>query len=121
MRTILTTAALLIAAGLFSGAPAHAADGEPLYKFYCAQCHGLQGKGDGPNVTKDFPVDPRNFTKADEMNKLTDADIRNVIMDGGPVADKSPMMPPWSKTLAKDEIDALVKHLRKLCKCKGKS
>lgn len=121
MRRILNAAALLIAAGLFAGAPAHAAEGEQIYKFYCAQCHGLQGKGDGPNVTKDFPVDPRNFTKADEMNKLSDADIRNVILDGGPVADKSPMMPPWSKTLAKDEVDALIAHLRKLCKCKGKS
>ena len=112
--------ALLCAIGLLSAAPARAADGEQLYKFYCAQCHGLQGKGDGPNVTKDFPVDPRNFTKADEMNKLSDADIRNVVMDGGPVADKSPMMPPWGKTLSKAEVDALVKHLRNLCKCKGK-
>jgi mono/diheme cytochrome c family protein len=121
MRRNLNAAMLLVAAGLFAGAPVQAADSEQLYKFYCAQCHGLQGKGDGPNVVKDFPVDPRNFTKADEMNKLSDADIRNVILDGGPVANKSPMMPPWSKTLAKDEVDALVKHLRKLCKCKGKS
>lgn len=120
MRKFVNPAVLLAAASLLAGAPAQAADGEQLYKFYCAQCHGLQGKGDGPNVTKDFPVDPRNFTKADEMNKLSDADIRNVIRDGGPVADKSPMMPPWGKTLAKDEVDALVKYLRVLCKCKGK-
>lgn len=121
MRGFINPVALLCAAGLLTGTPAQAADGEQLFKFYCAQCHGLQGKGDGPNVTKDFPVDPRNFTKADEMNKLSDADIRNVIMDGGPVADKSPMMPPWSKTLTKAEVDELVKHLRKICKCKGKS
>jgi mono/diheme cytochrome c family protein len=120
MLNTLRTAALAAAIGAI-GAPAHAADGEQLYKFYCAQCHGLQGKGDGPNVTKDFPVDPRNFTRADEMNKLSDADIRNVIMDGGPVANKSPMMPPWRNTLAKDEVDALVKQLRAICKCKGKS
>ncbi|OGA54497.1 MAG: hypothetical protein A3G24_01520 [Betaproteobacteria bacterium RIFCSPLOWO2_12_FULL_62_13] len=120
MSRFVNLAALLIAVGLPVSAPARAADGEQLFKFYCAQCHGLQGKGDGPNVTKDFPVDPRNFTKADEMNKLSDADIRNVILDGGPVADKSPMMPPWGKTLSKAEVDALVKHLRNLCKCKGK-
>jgi hypothetical protein len=30
------------------------------------------------------------------------------------------MMPPWGKTLTKDEVDALIKHLRVLCKCKGK-
>jgi len=120
MPRILNTAALLIAAGLFAGAQAHAADGGELYKFYCAQCHGLEGKGNGPNVVENFPVDPRNFTKADEMNKLSDADIKNVIRDGGPSADKSPMMPPWSKTLSEADINELVKHLRKLCKCKGK-
>lgn len=121
MRRFANSAALACLVGLIAAPTVQAADGEQLYKFYCAQCHGLQGKGDGPNVTKDFPVDPRNFTKADEMNKLSDADIRNVILDGGPVADKSPMMPPWGKTLAKDDVDALIKHLRSLCKCKGKS
>ena len=81
-------------------------------------CHGLSGEGDGPNVTKNFPVSPRNFTSAAEMNTLSDADLKNVILDGGPAASKSPMMPPWGKTLS--EVDALIKHLRKLCQCEGK-
>jgi len=98
-----------------------AADGEKLFAFYCAQCHGSEGKGDGPNVTGDFPVDPRDFTETAEMNKLSNADIRNVIIDGGPIADKSPMMPPWGKTLNDDEIEALVQYLRQLCDCTGKS
>lgn len=109
----------LAAAVMLSGA-ALAADGEQTFKFYCAQCHGLTGKGDGPNVTKDFPVSPRNFTNAEEMNKLTDADLKNVILDGGPSMSKSPMMPPWGKTLTVEQVDELIKHLRKLCNCKGK-
>ncbi|MDP7119812.1 MAG: cytochrome c, partial [Arenicellales bacterium] len=56
-----------------------------------------------------------------EMNKLSDADIRNVIIDGGPIADKSPMMPPWGKTLNDDEVEALVQYLRQLCNCTGKA
>jgi mono/diheme cytochrome c family protein len=115
---IFTSAVLLV--GLLGGAPATGAETEQVFKFYCGQCHGLEGKGDGPNVSKDFPVSPRNFTSAEEMNKLTDADIKNVIMDGGPAASKSPMMPPWNKTLNAEEVDGLVKHLRKLCNCKGK-
>ena len=91
-----------------------------MFEFYCSQCHGLGGKGDGPNVSKDFPVSPRNFTSAEEMNKLTDADLKNVILDGGPAASKSPMMPPWGKTLSEAQVDGLIKHLRKLCACKGK-
>lgn len=100
--------------------PADAAEVEKVFKFYCAQCHGLTGKGDGPNVTKDFPVSPRNFTDAKEMDKLSDADLKNVILDGGPAVSKSSMMPPWGKTLTVEQVDALIGHLRKLCNCKGK-
>ncbi len=119
IRLTTYAAAALVLVALVAG-PARAVEVEKVFKFYCAQCHGLGGKGDGPNVTEDFPVSPRNFTNAKEMNKLTDADIKNVILDGGPAASKSPMMPPWSKTLTEAEVDALVGHLRKLCACKGK-
>ncbi len=118
-KSIIYTA-LLCSFSLALSAPAAAAKVEQVFKFYCAQCHGLEGKGDGPNVSKTFPVDPRNFTKAKEMEKLSDADMKNVIMDGGPSASKSPMMPPWSKTISEADADALVKYLRKLCNCKGK-
>ena len=123
-RTIEMSKHILIAAavvaGLASMGAAQAAETEKVFKFYCAQCHGVGGKGDGPNVTEDFKVSPRNFTKAKEMNKLSDADLKNVILDGGPSVDKSPLMPPWGKTLTSEQVDGLVKHLRKLCQCKGK-
>jgi len=117
LAVLATTATLAV---LVSGTAAPAAEIEKVFSFYCAQCHGLGGKGDGPNVTKDFPVSPRNFTNAAEMNKLTDADLKNVILDGGPAVSKSPMMPPWGKTLSAEQVDGLVKHLRVLCACKGK-
>ncbi len=119
MQKLTPLAAALLVFGLTNGT-ASAVDVEQVFNFYCAQCHGPEGKGDGPNVTDDFPVNPRNFTKTDEMNKLTNADIKNVILKGGPVASKSPMMPPWGATLSGEEVDALVKHLRKLCNCEGK-
>ncbi len=120
-RSILVAAVVFSFGLLLGGGSAYGADAEQLFKFYCAQCHGLEGKGDGPNVTEDFATDPRNFTEAKEMNKLTDADIKNVILDGGPAASKSELMPPWGKTLTEEDVDALVKHLRKLCNCKGKA
>ena len=120
MRHLFLIAVAIILASQLTIASAKASGAEQVYKFYCAQCHGLTGKGDGPNVTKDFPVSPRNFTNAAEMNKLSDADMRNVIMDGGPSASKSPMMPPRGKTLTDAEVNGLIKHLRTLCQCKGK-
>ena len=93
---------------------------EDLYRFHCAQCHGLKGMGDGPNATKEMPVSPRDHTSAVEMNKLTDADIINAITEGGPATSKSSLMPPYGKTLSKAEISSLKDYLRKLCNCKGK-
>ena len=87
------------------------------YKWYCSQCHGLNGKGDGVNATKDQPVSPRDHTDTKSMGKLTDADIENVIRDGGNATGKSTMMPPWGKSLTDGEIKELVKYLRQLCKC----
>lgn len=116
---IAATAALVFAATIFSGSTANAASAELNYKFYCAQCHGTAGKGDGPNATKSQPVSPRNHTSAKEMSKLTDQDLINVIKGGGAATSKSTMMPPFGKTLADDEVVALKDYLRKLCKCKG--
>ncbi len=120
MKKLMTIVAFAVLAFTFAMASAPAEETAKVFKFYCSQCHGLEGKGDGPNVTKDFPVSPRNFTNAKEMDKLSDADLKNVIMDGGPAVSKSPMMPPWGKTLTDADVDGLVKHLRTLCKCKGK-
>ena len=116
-RTLFLTLVLLI--GLASSDALQAADAEQLFGFYCAQCHGPEGKGDGPNVNEHFATDPRNFTETAEMEKLSDADIRSVIADGGPAVSKSELMPPWSKTLTDEEIEALLGHVRKLCACEG--
>ncbi|MBE9502716.1 MAG: cytochrome c [Proteobacteria bacterium] len=110
----------LVIFGISGSGEANAAGAKEVYDFYCSQCHGATGKGDGPNVTKDMPVTPRNFTNAAEMNKLSDKDLRDVIMDGGPALSKSSIMPPWSQTLTEGETTGLIKHIRKLCKCKGK-
>ena len=110
----------LVLFGISSSGEVNAAGTKEVFDFYCTQCHGATGKGDGPNVTKDMAVTPRNFTNAAEMNKLSDQDLRNVIMDGGPALSKSALMPPWSQTLTENEVNELVKYIRKLCKCKGK-
>ncbi len=98
------------------------------YDWYCTQCHGLKGTGDGPNSRPskydikqpDMSVTPRNHRSAEDMNKLSDEDMRLAIKDGGKAVSKSALMPPFGKTLTDKEIEDLVKYLRKLCNCKGK-
>ena len=120
MSKLTPIATLLACIGMLGSGTTIAAAAEPDFQFYCAQCHGLTGLGDGPNVTENFATDPRNFTDAAEMEKLSDADIKNVILDGGPSASKSELMPPWSKTLTEAQVDALVAYLRQLCECQAK-
>jgi len=119
MKKLVTLGATALFIAQIAATPVFATDGEGLFKFYCSQCHGLTGKGDGPNVTKDFPVSPRNFTDAAEMSKLSDADLLNVIMDGGPSVSKSPMMPPWGTTINEGDVAQLIEHLRVICACEG--
>jgi len=106
--------AFTVSFGVHSAA---AASAEANYKFYCSQCHGVEGKGDGPNATKSQPVSPRNHTNSAEMKKVSDQDILNVIKSGGSATGKSTMMPPFGKTLTEQEINDLKNYLRKLCKC----
>ena len=120
MKILAIMTATLVSMTLLVGGTVQAADDKQLYDFYCAQCHGLTGKGDGPNVTKDFKTDPRDFTSVVDMEKLSDADIRNVIMDGGAAVSKSELMPPWSTTIAEADVDKLTAYIRKLCKCTAK-
>jgi hypothetical protein len=54
------------------------------------------------------------------MRKLSDRELRLAIAEGGDAVQKSELMPAWNKTLSALQIDSLVLHLRKLCKCRGR-
>ncbi len=96
---------------------ADAADSKKTYDFYCAQCHGIDGKGNGPNVTKDLPVEPFDFTDKNKMLELTDEHIKDTIQFGGSEVGKSPLMPAWGHTLNKTQVNDLAHYVRKFCQC----
>jgi len=95
-----------------------AADALANYNWYCAQCHGDAGTGDGPNAGKDLPVAPRNLTKKEEMAKFSEEMIFNTLTKGGPANNLSSLMPPFGNVLTSDERKALSKLVRaEFCKC----
>jgi len=65
--------------------PTLAGDGKAMFKEYCATCHGLGGKGNGPamNATRKRPADLTQlarenggtFPDVQVMNYITGADI----------------------------------------------
>lgn len=88
------------------------------YQWYCAQCHGLQGKGDGINA-QFLTVPPRNHTKADYLETRTDEQLFNAIKLGGVAVGRAPCMPAWGHTLDEGAIHSLVRYIRELCQCEA--
>lgn len=88
--------------------------GKALYGRYCAQCHGAEGKGDGPAADFVYPR-PRDFTlalykvRSTPTGQLpTDQDLFKVISEGLP----GTSMPAWNKYLSENERWQLVHHVK---------
>jgi cytochrome c oxidase cbb3-type subunit III len=88
------------------------------YQWYCAQCHGIQGKGDGINA-KFLTVPPRNHTKASYLETRTDEQFFEAIKLGGLSVGRAPCMPAWGNTLSDSTIHELVRYIRELCQCEA--
>ncbi len=81
------------------------AAGKALFAEYCAQCHGVGGKGDGPEAPM-YDVKPADFTDAHMMGEMTDGGIFWKITEG-----RAPM-PPFKKRLTEEQRWQLVNYVR---------
>ena len=88
------------------------------YQFYCTQCHGVKGKGDGINA-KYLVVPPRDHTKADYLETRSDEHLFTAIQQGGRSVGRAPCMPSWGHTLDDGSIHSLVSYIRELSQCKA--
>lgn len=116
MLKISFMATALFGLSLFAAGSAQAEGAKQVYDFYCAQCHAIDGKGKGINVTKDIATTPRDFTNKVDMLKRTDEDLRLVIKGGGPAISKSALMPPWGATMSDEDIEKMVAYVRSFVK-----
>jgi DMSO reductase family type II enzyme heme b subunit len=89
--------------------------GKVLYDRYCTQCHGDEGKGDGPAADLVYPR-PRDFTLG--MYKVrstlsgqlpTDHDLFRAISEGLP----GTSMPAWKKFLSESERWQLAHYVKR--------
>ncbi|MBA3904770.1 MAG: hypothetical protein C0522_14045, partial [Rhodocyclaceae bacterium] len=88
--------------------------GKKLYQRWCTQCHGDEGKGDGPAAEFVYPR-PRDFTLA--MFKVrktpsgqlpTDHDLFNIISEGLP----GTSMPAWKKFIPENDRWQLAHYVK---------
>jgi mono/diheme cytochrome c family protein len=81
-----------------------------VYKQKCAECHGANGKGDGPDGQYMTPP-PAPFTTA--LKGKSDSWIGTVIIKGGPAVGMTAEMPPHP-TLSGDQVKALIQYIKEL-------
>ncbi|MFQ5535415.1 MAG: c-type cytochrome [Sphingomonadales bacterium] len=114
MRSFIGAAA--IAFGVMSAPQAGLADtAKERFEWFCVQCHGQTGKGDGINSVDEMPVGPIDLTSSKEMAKFTNEMIIGTLTHGGPANTLDALMPPWGDTFSAEEIDELMHYVRSLC------
>ncbi len=103
-------------------------DGPALYRYYCASCHGMEAKGDGP-LAKALKTPPPDLTKISARNhgKFPLERVNKIIAgdEGATKAHGSKDMPVWGPFFSQVEndqdagpvrIDNLARYLRKIQK-----
>jgi DMSO reductase family type II enzyme heme b subunit len=110
LQAALAAALLGLATGVATGAAqAQEHPGKAVYDRWCAECHGVEGRGDGPSAAYMLPR-PRDFTQARYQIRSTgsgelptDADILHIIDNGMP----GTAMPGWPKLSRRDKAQVV--------------
>ena len=84
--------------------------GAVVYKEYCSQCHGAEGKGDGPAASG---LSPKPAVHANiPFEKLPMEYLYNVINHGGRSVGKSTSMPYWGLTIGQQGVADVIAYLK---------
>jgi mono/diheme cytochrome c family protein len=117
MRHLVTITALLGGMlGIIGSSPATPVppsdrdQGRAIYERHCADCHGPEGRGDGPTATSLSPR-PGNLISAQTSAK-SDQDLLKIIANGRPRT----AMAGWNERLSRDEQLAVLAYIRSLIK-----
>jgi mono/diheme cytochrome c family protein len=111
---VATTAALACAACNGAGGQKRVdmREAKAIFDTRCTPCHGANGKGDGAGAAALKPK-PRDYTDPAWQKSITDDQLRQTILKGGPAVGKSVLMPPNPDLESKPEVvNGLVKIVR---------
>lgn len=106
---LIAALSLVLPLGVFVLAPRStpaAEDGGALFKAKCAMCHGANGEGK--------PAMKAPSLVSDEAKKLSDADITDMIANGG--KEKKAAHAFSKKGVSDEQVKALVAFIRELQK-----
>ena len=86
--------------------------GKAMNERYCIRCHDRESTPERVSNFDNLTPAPHEFSDGATLNRISDADLINMITRGGPALGKSPQMPAYSATLKPAEIKALVSYIR---------
>jgi mono/diheme cytochrome c family protein len=120
-RGVLILGAAVALVGLFAGGlawlltdarpPAGASRAERLYYAYCAECHGVDGRGSWRASL--FLLRPGDLTDPARMAAYSDRYLFDLIKHGGATIGRSGM-PAFGAQLSDEDIQLLVAYVRQL-------
>jgi mono/diheme cytochrome c family protein len=87
------------------------AQGKRVFYRYCVWCHADASPAGPSNRSNLAPV-PARLNDGSALNAQSDEYLQNIITLGGSAMGKSAMMPPYGKTLAPNDIKAVIAFTR---------
>jgi mono/diheme cytochrome c family protein len=86
--------------------------GKAVNDQYCIRCHDPESTPERVSNLDNLSPVPHLFTDGATLNRMSDADLTNMIAHGGPALGKSPQMPAYTATLKPAEIKAVLAYIR---------
>jgi mono/diheme cytochrome c family protein len=95
------------------------AQGKRVFYQYCVWCH-TDATPAGPSNRSNLTPVPPLLTDGTTLNAESDEYLQNIITLGGSAMGKSPMMPPYGRTLSPEEIRFLIAYTRAIAQPPGR-
>jgi mono/diheme cytochrome c family protein len=86
--------------------------GKAVNDQYCIRCHDPESTPERVSNLDNLSPAPHQFTDGATLNRMSDADLTNMIAHGGLALGKSPQMPAYATTLKPGEIKAVLSYIR---------
>jgi mono/diheme cytochrome c family protein len=87
------------------------AQGKQIFYQYCVWCHA-DATPAGPSNRSNLTPVPPVLNDGEKLNGETDEFLQSIITLGGSGVNRSPMMPPYGKTLTPDQVKAVIAFAR---------
>ena len=86
--------------------------GRVVNEKYCIRCHNPESTPERVSNFDNLSPAPHQFSDGATYNRISDADLGNIISRGGLAMGKSPQSPSFGATLNPAEIKAVIAYIR---------